>query len=315
MIHAATFRLNINMFRASGNGLILPFYFFIVDINEIFSGTILASPLPITIISPDPSMTENSSKLTLEQAFQHGVSLYQRNLKADARAVFEEILAMAPDAIPVLQVLAVLDSEAGLYPKAEKRLRRAADLAPEDPSVLYDLAVVLKEQGKNLEAMEWVELLLSHNPSNQELLAMRQTLTAKIGNRAESRRTAKAAETLADKNAAVENEILATLEAVRQLVQTGNIDQAETLLKAILAIAPTHAAALVEKGKLLTTKDNLPEARQSFLLALNTADDKIEVTRHLVDCEVSLSLLPEAGRIASMPLNNALMMNRCCADF
>ncbi|WP_434356341.1 tetratricopeptide repeat protein [Parasalinivibrio latis] len=239
-------------------------------------------------------MTENSHKLTLEQAFQHGVSLYQQNSKAEARAVFEEILTFAPDAVPVLQVLAVLDSEQGLLNNAEQRLRAAADIAREDDSVLFDLAVVLKEQGKNLEALDWVELLLSRNPGQQELLAMRQSLTAKTGNKAESRRTAKAAETASSQRQSIEDEIQTSLDAVRQLIDTDNVTQAEALLKAILAIAPSHPDALLEKGKMLTASGALPEARQSFLLALQHTKNKSAATKLLIDCEVALTLYKEA---------------------
>nr|WP_269808517.1 hypothetical protein [Enterovibrio nigricans] len=77
----------------------------------------------------NPSPT-NENAMTLEQAFEHGISLYQHQKKKEAREVFEQILSHAPNAVPVLQVLAVMDAEDGIWQAAIAKLDNALMMEP-----------------------------------------------------------------------------------------------------------------------------------------------------------------------------------------
>ncbi|WP_232313146.1 tetratricopeptide repeat protein [Enterovibrio coralii] len=129
----------------------------------------------------NPSPT-NENAMTLEQAFEHGISLYQHQKKKEAREVFEQILSHAPDAVPVLQVLAVLDAEDGLWQAAINKLDKALAVEPGNASLLFDKAGVLTQFGLNKEALEIIDSLLAVAPTHQELLAMRQQVTAPPAN-------------------------------------------------------------------------------------------------------------------------------------
>ena len=182
----------------------------------------------------NPSQT-NESAMTLEQAFEHGVSLYQHQKKREAREVFKHILSHAPNALPVLQVLAVMDNEEGAWQDALIKLDHALTVKPNDASILFDKATVLAQNRMNKDALEIVDALLGVAPDHQELLAMRQQLTAAIGELGESRRTARQISQMASKNNAVmDTEIQETLTLANQMVSNGNLEQAKQLFNAVI---------------------------------------------------------------------------------
>ncbi|WP_051488282.1 tetratricopeptide repeat protein [Salinivibrio socompensis] len=90
---------------------------------------------------------DGQTNMTLDDAFQLGIRLYQEGNKSDARQVFEQILNHAPDTVPVRQVLAVLDAEEGQYHQAMTHIEHALGLAPEDHSLWFDKAQMLTQQG------------------------------------------------------------------------------------------------------------------------------------------------------------------------
>ncbi|WP_154124433.1 tetratricopeptide repeat protein [Grimontia hollisae] len=225
----------------------------------------------------NPSQT-NELGMTLEQAFEHGVSLYQHQKKCEAREVFEQILSHAPDALPVLQVLAVLDSEDGAWQDALNKLNHALSVEPGNASILFDKAALLAQHGMNREALDIVDALLGAAPDHQELLAMRQQLTAAIGKRGESRRTAKQfIQTRAHKNAVIEAEVQETLTLANQMVASGNPEQAKQLFNAVISVAGDNPAALLGLAKLYIDEEKFGLARQNLLRAFNEEDAEKEV--------------------------------------
>ncbi|WP_129122542.1 tetratricopeptide repeat protein [Veronia nyctiphanis] len=91
--------------------------------------------------------TTSENAMTLDQAFQHGVSLYQQKQPLQAREVFEQILHHAPDSVAVLQILCVLDMEDGKFDAAISRLDAALEVEPENLSVWFDKANLLHQLG------------------------------------------------------------------------------------------------------------------------------------------------------------------------
>ena len=74
--------------------------------------------------------------MTLDDAFEKGVRLYQNKEIKEARNVFETLLQHSPDTLPILQVLAVLDAEEGLWDSAINKLDEALKQDPSNMSIL-----------------------------------------------------------------------------------------------------------------------------------------------------------------------------------
>ncbi|WP_325891961.1 tetratricopeptide repeat protein [Grimontia sp. NTOU-MAR1] len=251
----------------------------------------------------NPSQT-NESAMTLEQAFEHGVSLYQHQKKREAREVFEHILSLAPDALPVLQVLAVMDSEEGAWKEALIKLDHALTVEPGDASILFDKATLLAQNGMNKDALEIVDALLGVAPDHQELLAMRQQLTAAIGKLGESRRTAKQINHVsAQKNAAIDAEVQETLTLANQMVESGNLDQAKQLFNAVISVAGDNPIALLGLAKIYVGEENFGLARQYLLRAFNEDTSEQEILVLLSHSAIKIEDYKAAREHARFGLN------------
>ncbi|MDD1792468.1 tetratricopeptide repeat protein [Enterovibrio sp. ZSDZ42] len=243
--------------------------------------------------------------LTLEQAFEQGVSLYQHQKKEEAREVFEQILQLAPDAVPVLQVLAVLDVEKGNWQEALSKLDKALTIEPGDGSLLFDKAQILLQQGINKEALEIVDSLLSVAPEHQDLLTMRQQLTAAIGNVGESRRTAKYQANVQSQTAnAIDAEVQETLTLADKFFAEGNKEQAKQLYQAVISVAGDEPKALLGLAKLQLGDENFGLARQTLRRAFDAEHSDNEFFILLSHCEIKLGEYKAARDICRQGLKH-----------
>lgn len=212
------------------------------------------------------SLGPNTNAMTREETFQHGVSLYQHQKKKEARKVFEQLLCFSPGSLPLLQVLAVLDNEEGLWQAAIGKLDTALMYEPNNASILFDKALVLTQQGINNDALRLVEQLLSVAPDNQDVLSLRQKLTITIGKHGESRRTAKQKKQLkTQRDLAIKEEVNETLKLANHMANSGNKEEAKHLFQAVLSVAGELPKALFGLAKLQIDEEQYALARQTLL--------------------------------------------------
>ncbi|OAN18625.1 hypothetical protein A3K86_06995 [Photobacterium jeanii] len=218
----------------------------------------------------------DSTSMTLEEAFNLGVEHYQKGEKASSREIFEKILAVAPDSLPVLQVLSVLDMEEQEFAAAEAKLRHAQSLAPQDLSLILDLAIAIKAQGRNKEALGFIEEVLSYDPANTSALQLRQELTALMGQRGASKRDQYSLEAIqSQKQQQLDTEIQKTLDTVDTLIAQGHHQQAEQLILAILSLDENNSATLHKWAQLLISQEKNIEASHQLrrLVELDPSDE------------------------------------------
>ncbi|KXI24136.1 tetratricopeptide repeat protein [Photobacterium sanguinicancri] len=221
------------------------------------------------------SETSNTS-LTLEEAFNLAVEHYQKGEKETARNIFEQILAASPDSLPVLQVLSVLDMEDHDFTAAETKLRHAQSLAPQDLSLTLDLAIAIKAQGRNKDALNFTEDVLSLDPTNATALQLRQELTALMGQRGASKRDQKQLDQIKQHKAQqLDTEIAETLTVAETLMTQGQNEQAEQLIVAILSLDENNRDAIHKWSQLLMVQEKNIEAAHQLkrLLSINPADE------------------------------------------
>jgi len=81
-----------------------------------------------------------------------------------ANAYAREGLRGYPRDVRLLVLMADLKYRASDLAAAERYLRSASGIAPRDPLVSLDLALVLRERGNAREAGEWLERVAAHGP-------------------------------------------------------------------------------------------------------------------------------------------------------
>lgn len=217
-----------------------------------------------------PPFESKNNAMTQEDAFEHAIGLYQLQKKKEARIIFEQLLALSPTSLPLLQVLAVIDNEEGKTDAAIKKLDIALSIEPNNTSLLFDKAHLLAQQGINKEALEIVKQLLPLAPTNQELLSLHQALTASMGHRSESNKSAKQKKQLNEqKENALDAEIFETLELAHKMVSTGHTQEAASLFQAVISVAGENVEALLGLAKLQLVKEQFALARQTLLRAFD----------------------------------------------
>lgn len=121
-----------------------------------------------TSLAIDPKLAnghedEAKSRFQLEQKAWHcyELSLSDRvgnehtvQYRADARALAEKLLAMAPEHPPALNLLGRISLDEGFYESAEHYLQRALKAAPDDAGCCYSLGHVNLARGRYNEAVK-----------------------------------------------------------------------------------------------------------------------------------------------------------------
>ena len=210
-----------------------------------------------------------TATLTLQQAFQLGVNTYQEGKKAKAREIFESILEKAPEAVDVLQVLAVLDSEDGHYVKAEQKLNTALSLCPDDIALKLDLGHTLKLQGRNIDALSKLDEILNVSQQHQGALQLQGEIHQAMGNRGQSQQSNKALEQVTQKQKQqLEQEIEKTLETVALLLAGQNYQPAEQLLQTMLLMCPNHLDLQLKLSTVYTLQKKFTNAIHQLKSAL-----------------------------------------------
>ncbi|CAH0534124.1 Beta-barrel assembly-enhancing protease [Vibrio stylophorae] len=213
--------------------------------------------------------------MTFQQAFDLGVRHYQQGDKAQAQAIFEQILAALPDSLPTLQVLATLMMEQQHWQQAQRYLEQALSHHGDNLSVWFDMAQLCRAQGKNIEALQWVEQVLEQAPTNTDALALRQALTATMGQRKASQQSKQQLDTvLQAQDSTFANEMAQSLEAAHQLHQQGHTEQAKQLLQALVMVSPDQPMVRLALARILGDQGHFDDAIVHLEHAQKLSDDR-----------------------------------------
>lgn len=152
--------------------------------------------------------------------------------------------------------------DAGQFEDAERRLREALTLAPANVSILTNLAVVLRQQGKRGEARESAEKALAVNADNLEALLV-------LADARLHERNFGAALAAYDRIVALDPGI-AQVHNNRgiALENAGRLDDALASYERAIALAPDFADAHVNRGSALRQRKRHDEAIAAYDQAL-----------------------------------------------
>ncbi|MGL4826361.1 MAG: tetratricopeptide repeat protein [Vibrionaceae bacterium] len=233
-----------------------------------------------------------SFSMSLDNAFAQAISLYQHGKREDAREIFEKILAVKPDSVPVLQVLAVLNNEEGRWQSALTLLEQALRIEPDNPSLLFDKVQLLIEQKFNKEAEQLLAQLLAAAPNHPELLQLKEQLDNAMSLLGKKNRT-KATDNV---DAAMQTEIDETLQLAQMMLNQNNDEQAKMLYQAVINLAGELPRALLGLAKVQIKNEQFALARQTLLRSIAQADPLQPALVLLAHCAIELKLYDDARK-------------------
>jgi tetratricopeptide (TPR) repeat protein len=159
----------------------------------------------------------------------------------------------------------------GNLAEAERLYRAALKGDGKNAMLLYLLAVALAQQGKNREALPFLDQSLALNPQMPDALFARAQLLQAMGRPADALADAERGLRLAPTNPAM---LMAQGAALSAL---GRLEDAVQSYDRVLALAPANPEALNNRGNALRHLGRLPEALESYDRALRLKPDYFEL--------------------------------------
>jgi len=243
-----------------------------------------------------------------------------------ARGVLEQILKRQPDNRQAQYLLATLNVQERKFREAEPVLRRLAEAAPEDPRYWWGLTQLYALQGRTDQALETLDRQLARDPRSLEARLARATVAANAkryqaaiadfteilkdhpgdarvherlgttyylaGDLAAAERHYRKARELSPAS------LSATLRLALLLGEAGRKEEAKTLLREVLSLAPDHPVALNNLADLLAeSPSDLDEALNLAQKAYRQAPDNAKIAETLGAIYVKKNLSEEAIRI------------------
>ena len=175
------------------------------------------------------------SRPSTERLFIQAVAAHRAGDLADARSMYERVLAVVPDHADALNNLGVIFSGEQDYERALELLRRAAAIAPGNAGTWNNIGTALREQGRSDDAIAAFRRALSVDAKHQG---------AHVG-------------------------------LAQQYLAIGGLADARALLQGVIAINPTHAEAHYTLGQVLEREGDKAGAIRAYTLFVSVAPPRL----------------------------------------
>jgi tetratricopeptide (TPR) repeat protein len=167
-----------------------------------------------------------------------------------AEQAYKRVLQLDPNSSAATAGLAHLLIAEKRYADAQPLVESALGRDPDDPTLNAQLAAILNAQGKQADALARLEKLHQLEPASQPVASM-----------------------LADAE-----------------LQTGNLDQADTLYQQLLAAAPSDPALLDAHGQILIRQQHYADAVAAFRKAIAAKSDDVDAWSGIAFADSQLHL-------------------------
>lgn len=195
-----------------------------------------------------------------------------------AARLYRDLLAVAPDLVPALCLLANLERRLENWPAAAERLERARQLAPQAPAVLLESGLLALARGRPAEAVPLLQALVAAQPAYAEGW-FNLAYALERSNQPEP--------ALEAYQQALQHGLGQPWEAHNRigscLVVLGREQAADPYFDQALSASPDYPPALFGKGMVRMAYGDFDGARQLFESALQKDPDRIEVYQQLVE--------------------------------
>ncbi len=223
------------------------------------------------------------------------VALHRAGAYVPAIELYDELLAVAPDAAPVQHLSGLALAQSGRTAEGLVRLRRACALAPDDAALHLGLGEVALATGAEDEAAMHLLAAQVRSPGDARVGAALARLRVAQGNAATikgDRMSAAQAFSAAMRLDPYQADAAANLAALCNV--EGHWTQAEALSRAAISITPGHVAAWTNLGNTLHRQSRHDEAAEAFGLALARDDNAVDAATGLGLSLLAMGRLEEA---------------------
>jgi Flp pilus assembly protein TadD len=207
-------------------------------------------------------LTPVSQTISIETALQLALQRHQEGKKAEAAAICQEILRVAPGNAGALHLLGIFAYQAGQHSQAIGLIRQSLALEPRSAMVLNNLGLVLRAQGNFPEAEAALLSALEIDP----------TLTDAHNNLGivlrETRRVDAALTSFRKAIDLSPGHLLARHNLAAALMTLGRNEEAVALLRETQAMDPRQGSTLLLLGNALRNLDRLDDAIDAYKKAL-----------------------------------------------
>ena len=213
--------------------------------------------------------------VTPAQALQVAIQYHQSGHLAEARKIYEQLLATDPQNAQALHLLGLASHQSGDSASAEKMIRQAIALNPGEPDFHSNLGEILRTTGRTDEA---IALLQSASARHPQSPAIEQNLGIALkdkGRLAEAIIALRSAIQMQPQNAVSHHHLAAAL------ASTGQHAAAVPEFRHAIALQPSSASAYNNLGNTLIELNQLDEAIAAFGSALALKPDFAESHNNL----------------------------------
>jgi len=222
---------------------------------------------------------------------EHATLLHQSGRIAEARGIYERILAADPARADAMQLLGVIAQQERRHDEALRLIGEAVRLDPADASYRSNLAIALRSLGRRQEAIRELREALRLDPTSTTAAGNLATLLAETGDPAGAEATIAAACATNPQDA----------QSFRRLglmrARSGRLAEAVEPLEVAIRLAPTDAAALTNLGIVLKDLGRFAEAERVLRQAVAAAPGSPDVANSLGLVLMALGRLDEAERV------------------
>jgi tetratricopeptide (TPR) repeat protein len=213
--------------------------------------------------TPEPPIVKSkAADGTAPERLKRGTSLLAQERLAEAAAEFRAVLLQDPKSVPALEGLSRIAARMNDAPASLGFLQRAADLKPDDASIVNQLGVAYVSNGRRKEAAAVFDRALALNPRDPFACLNAAQNQADLGDWDRARRHAEAAAAILPADATP------WLLMGRFQMRQGKFAEAIAPLREAAKRAPDQALVQYNLGKALASAGRRQEAEEPLRAAL-----------------------------------------------
>jgi tetratricopeptide (TPR) repeat protein len=242
---------------------------------------LLAYMFAALLVSSVPSAAQGQSP---EQLYREAVAADERGDISQAISLYEKLIKLQPDSVPVRADLAVALVHVGRYPEAVAQYQEALKRDPENPVVQLNLGLAWYKQADFEKAAAEFETLRRKNPTNQQSLYLLADCYLRLGRNSEASALLEPAFQADSGDRAVDYALGMALirqgriqegqVVIDRILKDGNTPEANLLMGEAQLAAGDYKTATSTLRKALDLNPSLPEGWSLYGRALLESQDK-----------------------------------------
>ena len=205
-----------------------------------------------------------------EKLVDEALSAYRNGKLTEAERLCESILKVSPEALPALQIKALISLTKGRFAVAVESYRKVIKIDPKLPTAYLNLGIALKALGKTDLAIQNYDRAIALNPRDEKSHYNRANALVQLEKFDEAAKSYRTSLSLNPAN------IEACVNLGNALCKREEFQDAIKCYDKAISLNPVHADAHYNRGTALRELDRLDEALASYNCAIDIKPDYAE---------------------------------------